>query len=102
MYHEPNQAGFYGDFGGQFVPETLMYAVKELTETYNASKKDEAFQKELQYYKTICRPENPLYFAENLTKKLVAPKLLKREVLNHTGATKLITIENLLARRWAK
>ena len=44
MYQQPNEQGFYGEFGGQFVPETLMYAVKELTETYEETKKDVEFQ----------------------------------------------------------
>lgn len=44
MYKMPNEKGFYGSFGGQFVPETLMYAVKELTKTYEASKKTKPFK----------------------------------------------------------
>jgi len=50
MYQQPNQAGFYGEYGGKFVPETLMYAVQELEETYEASKADPEFQEELDYY----------------------------------------------------
>ncbi|MFB5457767.1 tryptophan synthase subunit beta [Enterococcus avium] len=91
MYQEPNKAGFYGEYGGKFVPETLMYAIQELEETYEASKKDPAFQKELNYYlKQYVGRENPLYYAERLTKDLGGARIyLKREDLNHTGAHKI-------------
>lgn len=97
MYNEPNQAGFFGTYGGQLVPETLMYAVKELKEAYDASKTDEAFQEELAYLlKDYVGRENPLYFAKNLTEKLGGAKIyFKREDLNHTGAHK---INNALAQ----
>lgn len=49
-YQAPDENGFYGKFGGRFVPETLMKAVKELDEAYRASKTDPAFQQELNYY----------------------------------------------------
>lgn len=83
MYQQPTTKGFYGEFGGQFVPETLMYAVQELTETYESSKTDPEFQKELAYYLTqYVGRENPLYFAERLTEKLGGAKIyLKREDL---------------------
>lgn len=97
MYKQPDKAGFYGIYGGQFVPETLMYAMKELTETYEASKKDEEFQQTLSYYlKQYVGRENPLYFAERLTAAAGGAKIyLKREDLNHTGAHK---INNALAQ----
>ena len=87
MYQQPNEQGFYGEFGGQFVPETLMYAVKELTETYEETKTDEEFQKEFSYYlKQYVGRENPLYFAQRLTEHLGGAKIyLKREDLNHTA-----------------
>ncbi|MBV7390860.1 tryptophan synthase subunit beta [Enterococcus alishanensis] len=106
MYKQPNTAGFYGEYGGQFVPETLMYAVKELTETYEASKTDEAFQKEFDYYlKQYVGRENPLYFAEQMTKDLGGAKIyLKREDLNHTGAHKINNAlgQVLLAKKMGK
>ncbi|MCL1947662.1 MAG: tryptophan synthase subunit beta, partial [Chitinivibrionia bacterium] len=69
MYNLPDEKGFYGEFGGQFVPETLMYAVKELEETYKNSQTDDDFQKEFAYYlREYVGRENPLYFAKNLTK----------------------------------
>ncbi len=106
MYKEPNIEGFFGEFGGQFVPETLMYAVKELTDVYEASKIDEDFQNELRYYlKQYVGRENPLYYAERLTKKLGGAKIyLKREDLNHTGAHKINNAigQVLLAKKMGK
>ena len=105
MYNQPNE-GFYGDFGGQFVPETLMYAVKELEDVYVASKTDEAFQTELNYYlKQYVGRENPLYFAERLTDFAGGAKIyLKREDLNHTGAHKINNTigQILLAKKMGK
>ena len=96
-YQNPDQAGFFGTYGGTFVPETLMYAVKELKAAYEASKTDEAFQAELaDLLKNYVGRENPLYFAKNLTEKCDGAKIyLKREDLNHTGAHK---INNALAQ----
>ena len=106
MYQEPNKAGFYGEYGGKFVPETLMYAIQELEETYEASKKDPAFQKELNYYlKQYVGRENPLYYAERLTKDLGGARIyLKREDLNHTGAHKINNAlgQVLLAKQMGK
>ncbi|HCS30973.1 MAG TPA: tryptophan synthase subunit beta [Enterococcus sp.] len=106
MYKEPSIEGFFGEFGGQFVPETLMYAVKELTDVYEASKIDEDFQNELRYYlKQYVGRENPLYYAERLTKKLGGAKIyLKREDLNHTGAHKINNAigQVLLAKKMGK
>ena len=97
IYQNPDQAGFFGTYGGTFVPETLMYAVKELKAAYEASKTDEAFQAELSdLLKNYVGRENPLYFAKNLTEKCGGAKIyLKREDLNHTGAHK---INNALAQ----
>ena len=106
MYQEPNKAGFYGEYGGKFVPETLMYSIQELEETYEASKKDPAFQKELNYYlKQYVGRENPLYYAERLTKDLGGARIyLKREDLNHTGAHKINNAlgQVLLAKKMGK
>lgn len=106
MYKEPSIEGFFGEFGGQFMPETLMYAVKELTNVYEASKIDEDFQNELRYYlKQYVGRENPLYYAERLTKKLGGAKIyLKREDLNHTGAHKINNAigQVLLAKKMGK
>lgn len=105
-YNAPDKNGFYGRFGGRFVPETLMKAVKELEEAYQASKTDPAFQKEVNYYlKEYVGRETPLYFAEQLTAYAGGAKIyLKREDLNHTGAHKINNTigQALLARQMGK
>ncbi|MBC1500825.1 tryptophan synthase subunit beta [Listeria weihenstephanensis] len=105
-YNAPNKAGFYGNYGGKFVPETLMKAVTELEEAYEMSKTDEAFQKELSYYlRDYVGRESPLYFAEQLTAHAGGAKIyLKREDLNHTGAHKINNCigQALLTRQMGK
>ncbi len=98
--------GKYGKFGGRFVPEILMAAIKELEEAYAQARKDSTFQKELDYYLSefVGRP-TPLYFAENLTRKLGGAKIyLKREDLAHGGAHKINNTigQALLAKRMGK
>ncbi|MBL1226761.1 tryptophan synthase subunit beta [Enterococcus sp. BWR-S5] len=106
MYKQPTKEGFYGNYGGQFVPETLMYAMKELEEVYEASKTDAAFQEELSYYlKQYVGRENPLYYAQRLTEQIGGAKIyLKREDLNHTGAHKINNTigQILLAKKMGK
>lgn len=106
MYKQPTKEGFYGEYGGQFVPETLMYAMKELEEVYEASKTDEAFQEELSYYlKQYVGRENPLYYAQRLSEQIGGAKIyLKREDLNHTGAHKINNTigQILLAKKMGK
>ncbi|MDB4252962.1 tryptophan synthase subunit beta [Gammaproteobacteria bacterium] len=87
----PDINGFYGEYGGKFVPETLMYALDELETTYRQLKDDPAFIDE--FYKDLShfvgRP-SPLYFAKRLTEHYGGGKIwLKREDLNHTGAHKI-------------
>tara|TARA_Y200000002_G_scaffold24372_1_gene18434 strand:- start:4935 stop:6140 length:1206 start_codon:yes stop_codon:yes gene_type:complete len=87
----PDKNGFFGDYGGKFVPETLMYALEQLEETYLNLKDDDDFKK--QFYKDLSefvgRP-SPLYFAERLTDYYGTGSIwLKREDLNHTGAHKI-------------
>ena len=83
--------GRYGEFGGQYVPETLMNAVNELEQAYNHYSKDPQFIKELNdLYKNYAGRPSLLYYAENMTKDLGGAKIyLKREDLNHTGAHKI-------------
>lgn len=90
-YTMPDKTGQYGNFGGRFVPELLMPALLELEEVYETAKNDPAFLQQVEYYlKQYVGRETPLYFAEQLTKKLGGPKIyLKREDLNHTGAHKI-------------
>ena len=102
----PNAAGRFGEFGGRFVPETLMPALLELEESYNHFKNDPDFQAELKHYlrEYVGRP-NPLYFAERLTAELGGAQIyLKREDLNHTGAHKINNTigQILLAKRMGK
>ncbi|MBA3927420.1 tryptophan synthase subunit beta [Listeria rustica] len=105
-YDAPNKAGFYGNYGGKFVPETLMKAVTELEAAYEISKTDEAFQQELSYYlHDYVGRESPLYFAEQLTAHAGGAKIyLKREDLNHTGAHKINNCigQALLTRQMGK
>ncbi|MBE1553312.1 tryptophan synthase subunit beta [Sporosarcina limicola] len=88
---QSNGVGRYGKFGGQFVPETLMTALIELEEAYDGAMADSTFVDEVNYYlKDYVGRENPLYFAEKLTKSAGGAKIyLKREDLNHTGAHKI-------------
>lgn len=102
----PNGSGRYGPFGGRYVPETLMYALEELTEQYRQAVADEAFQAELEnlYRHYVGRP-SPLYFAERLTEHCKGAQVyLKREDLNHTGAHKINNTlgQTLLTRRMDK
>ncbi len=87
----PDDRGRFGDFGGKFIPETLMAAVAELEAAYNSVKFDEDFQARLTHLLTnyVGRP-TPLYYAENLSRHLGGAKIyLKREDLAHTGAHKI-------------
>jgi tryptophan synthase beta chain len=98
--------GKYGRFGGRFLPEALMPAIKELEEAYDLFKEDEDFRGELEYYLSeyAGRP-TPLYYAENLTRKTGGAKIyLKREDLAHGGAHKINNTlgQALLARRMGK
>ena len=102
----PDIAGHFGEFGGRFVPETLMSALLELEDAYTDFKENEDFQKEFEYHlhEYVGRP-NPLYYAERLTEALGGAKIyLKREDLNHTGAHKINNTigQILLARRMGK
>src|SRR5689334_18502049 len=87
----PDAQGRFGSFGGRYVPETLMFALRQLTEQYEAAKNDPEFAKQLDYYfkQYVGRP-SPLWYAERLTKKAGGARIyLKREDLNHTGAHKI-------------
>ena len=102
----PDAAGRFGDFGGRYVPETLMPLVHELEAAYRAAKADPAFQAELDgFLEHYVGRESPLYFAERLTDHFGGAKIyLKREDLNHTGAHKINNCmgQILLARRMGK
>lgn len=102
----PDKNGKFGEFGGRFVPETVMPALIELEERYEALKNDTSFQEELHFYlqEYAGRPTT-LYFAKNLTAHYGRGKIyLKREDLLHTGAHKINNAigQALLARRMGK
>ncbi|RXT13916.1 tryptophan synthase subunit beta [Ammoniphilus sp. CFH 90114] len=102
----PNELGRFGEFGGKYVPETLMNALEELENAYEEAKKDPGFQEELnKHYTYYAGRATPLYYADRLTEYLGGAKIyLKREDLNHTGAHKLnnALAQGLLAKRMGK
>ncbi len=102
----PDERGRYGEFGGRFVPETLVYALEELESAFKKALDDQEFLKLFKYYAKhyIGRP-TPLYFAERLTNYLGGAKIyFKREDLAHTGAHKINNAlgQCLLAKRMGK
>lgn len=98
--------GRFNEFGGQYVPETLMNALKELEEEFEKAIDDKEFLEEYMYYlKDYTGRPSPLYYAENMSKDLGGAKIyLKREDLNHTGAHKINNTigQILLAKRMGK
>ena len=103
---QPDAKGHFGPYGGVFVPETLMTALEELTQAYEAARKDPEFRRELNQLlaEFVGRP-TPLYLAERLTAQLGGAKIyLKREDLVHTGAHKINNAmgQIILARRMGK
>jgi tryptophan synthase beta chain len=102
----PDKQGHFGQFGGRFVPETLMPALLELEEAYGRIRRDPDFKKELAgLLKDYVGRPSPLYFARHLTEALGSPRVyLKREDLNHTGAHKINNTlgQGLVARRMGK
>ena len=102
---EQKQNKKYGEFGGQYVAESLMNTLKELEHAYREAISDPSFWEEYNYYmKDYVGRENPLYFAANLSKKYGTKIYLKREDLNHTGAHKINNVigQILLAKRMGK
>jgi tryptophan synthase beta chain len=103
---QPDAKGHFGPYGGVFVPETLMTALEELTQAYEAARKDPEFRRELNQLlaEFVGRP-TPLYLAERLTAQLGGAKIyLKREDLVHTGAHKINNAmgQIILAKRMGK
>ena len=105
-YQYPDARGYFAQFGGQFVAETLMQAVLELQDAYESARNEPAFwqryREELRHY--VGRP-SPLYFAKRLSERVGGAEIwLKREDLNHTGAHKVNNTigQALLAERLAK
>ncbi|MCM1258186.1 MAG: tryptophan synthase subunit beta [Roseburia sp.] len=100
-----SRKSYYGEFGGQFVSESLMNTLEELDTAFEEARKDEKFLADYHYYlKQYVGRETPLYFAERLSEKYGAKIYLKREDLNHTGAHKINNVigQILLAKRMGK
>ena len=101
-----SKIGRFGEFGGQYVPETVMNAVHELENAYNKYKNDPEFNKELEYlYRNYAGRPSKLYYAERMTNDLGGAKVyIKREDLNHTGAHKINNVlgQILLAKKMGK
>jgi len=105
-YNLPDERGYFGKFGGRFIPEVLMENVDELEKAYLAFKKDKNFKKELDsMLKNYAGRPSPLYFAKRLTEKTGGAKIyLKREDMMHTGAHKINNTlgQVLLAKKMGK
>ena len=105
MKYNPDKNGYYGEFGGAFIPELLYPNVKELEDNYIKIIESESFQKE---YKALLKDyvgrPSPLYYANRLSEKYGAHIYLKREDLNHTGAHKVNNTigQILIAKRLGK
>lgn len=106
IQHSPDINGFFGEFGGCFVPDELKNALLEIRDAYYKLKDDESFQEELaDLYKHYVGRPSSIFYAKNLTKKYKGAKIfLKREDLNHTGAHKINHTlgEALLAKKMGK
>lgn len=104
-YRNPDENGYYGEFGGAFVPEMLYPNVEELQQNYIEIIESEEFKKELNdLLKDYVGRATPLYFAKNLSEKYGTKVYLKREDLNHTGAHKINNAlgQVLLAKKLGK
>ena len=102
----PGEPGFFGAYGGRFVPETLIAPLDELTTAFEEARKDAAFQRELKsLLQHFSGRPTPLYFAERMSRELGGARIyLKREDLGHTGSHKINNAlgQALLARRMGK
>lgn len=106
MNFQPNERGYWGEFGGRFVPETLMSPLEELTSSYFAVRDDAEFQAEfLNLLQDFSGRPTPLFYAKRLSETLGGAKIyLKREDLGHTGSHKINNAigQVLLAKRMGK
>ena len=105
MSYNVNSKGYYGDFGGAYIPEMLLHNIDELKENYIKIMSDDSFQQEFnQLLKDYVGRPSPLYFSKNLSEKYLAKIYLKREDLNHTGAHKINNTigQIILAKRLKK
>ncbi|WP_194435920.1 tryptophan synthase subunit beta [Vibrio fluminensis] len=101
----PDAQGYFGEYGGSFIPEELQTVMNEITAAYDECRQDPEFQKELaRLYKHFVGRPSPIFHAQNLSNKYGADIYLKREDLNHTGAHKINHClgEALLAKKMGK
>lgn len=105
-YNQPDKNGYFGEYGGAFVPEPLKMPLDILTKEYIKARNDAHFQKELQaLYRTYANRPSLLYYAKNLSEFADGAQIyLKREDLNHTGAHKINNTlgQALIAKRLGK
>jgi len=106
MQETDPKSRYYGEFGGQFIPETLMTELNKVSEAYDKYKNDPAFLEELQtLLNDYANRPSLLYYAKNMTEDLGGAKIyFKREDLNHTGAHKINNVigQALIAKRMGK
>ena len=105
MTYQIDENGFYGQFGGAFIPDSLCPAIKELTEKYLHIIESEEFKQEYhQLLRDYVGRPSPLYYASRLSEKYGCKLYLKREDLNHTGAHKINNAlgQILLAKKMGK
>ena len=105
MYNQPDQSGHFKEFGGKYVPETLIPAIEELEKLYTEVKNEPQFMSELDsLMKDYSGRPTPLYYASRISEELGFNIFLKREDLNHTGAHKINNAlgQILLAKRMGK
>ena len=104
-YNLPNAEGYFGEYGGSFIPPELQEIMQQITETYQECRQDPEFRKELaRLYKHFVGRPSPIFHAQNLSEKYGTDIYLKREDLNHTGAHKINHClgEALLAKKMGK
>ena len=105
MSYNINSKGYYGSFGGAYIPEMLLHNIEELNDNYLKIINDQSFLKEFnELLKNYVGRPSPLYFSKNLSRKYSAKIYLKREDLNHTGSHKINNTigQILLAKRLKK
>ncbi|UTV26557.1 tryptophan synthase subunit beta [Photobacterium atrarenae] len=101
----PNAEGYFGEYGGSFIPPELQEIMVQITAAYESCRQDPAFREELaRLYKHFVGRPSPIFHAENLSRQHGAPIYLKREDLNHTGAHKINHClgEALVAKKMGK
>ncbi|MCF7885026.1 MAG: pyridoxal-phosphate dependent enzyme, partial [Candidatus Marinimicrobia bacterium] len=103
---QPNEKGYFGEYGGSYIPEQLQEIIDQITESYTSLRDDDEFQEELRYlYKHYVGRPSPIFYSQALSKKYGGAQIyFKREDLNHTGAHKINHClgEALVAKKMGK